>query len=161
MYDLYWSCTESDHSSFCNGGNFATIFDWPQHAHTFCSRNDLISSIFVCRQVYEEARFLPYSLNKFAVWSLFTGQTWIMALSKDQRSAITTLYYQVDHASPFALDLSQQLMSSLPNLKFVGCYLISLDTLRAHERLDQPTYIASIQHIAHRRGIELVIARED
>jgi hypothetical protein len=157
---MYWGCNKSNHNLFCDDEQFANIFNRGWGAITICFWTRLISPIFICRQIYDETRLLPYSLNKFAFVSL-RDQKWIKALSTDQRSAVTTLYFQIHDTAPFTTNQGQQILDTLPNLKFVGCVFKVRGASLSGEGHDQLEQLASFQQIASQRGIKLVVTSKD
>jgi hypothetical protein len=121
----------------------------------------MLSLIFVCRQIHEEARLLPYSLNSFALQANTQTRNWIMALNADQRIAMSaSLHYQFFNTSASTLDLGKQLMQILPNLNLLEYRTWSWKSMLPIERVRELENLYWLQQMAAERGMSLVVIRQ-
>ena len=68
-------------------------------------RNDHRALLRVCRQIYDEARLLPWSLSDFQCWQGIHLRDWLIDFPNECRRAITTItVYATPTASILPLD---------------------------------------------------------
>lgn len=82
-----------------------------------------ISLLSVCREIYYETRFLPYSLNRFRTSGAKNFDKWVSALGLDKRSVIKVIFLSV--ATHFCiedeLDKVPAILDRLTSLEVIVC----------------------------------------